>query len=100
MIKLVYRLTKLAVYVGIGYVLYEIVVGMLKHAEENPAPAPANPVPPPAPAPAAEHHDEHRTAAGTRTNMTGSSGAGRAVPVDDFGGGTRRQRVGRGVVSR
>ena len=97
MIKLIYRLTKLAVYAGIGYVLYEIVVGLLQHAEESPAPAPANPVAPPAPAPAPE---EHRPSAAVRTNMTGSSGVGRAVPVDDFGGGTRRQRVGRGVVTR
>lgn len=90
-----FRLLKLAFYVGLGYIVYEMVIGMLQQEQSKAAAAPAAPAPKPAPAPA-----PHLSEAAAHTNMTGSDGHGKAVPVDDFGGGTRRQTVGRGVIHR
>jgi hypothetical protein len=87
-----FRLLKLAAYALLGYMLYELFLGM----SENEA-AQRMSVTRGGGGRGARSPDA-RAREGSRSNISGPGG-GRTVEVSDVSGGERKARVGRGVVT-
>ena len=85
MLRLMLKLVKWSVYVGVGYVIYELIAGMSSGDEHEQAGAPA-------PRPVSATH-------APGVNLTGR-GAGTHTNIDNGDGGHRSTTVGRGVIRR
>lgn len=79
------RLIKLLVYSLVGYVLYELYLGMTEQQESGDSSR------------STTSRRKGSMAGGASQRITGP-GRGTSVSTQETGGGTRRQTVGRGVV--
>ncbi len=85
---MIVRLIKASAYALLGYVLYELFLGISETAEKMEGAATKSP----------GKKRMERALNEDRGRMSGRRGQGREVQTDEANGGTTRHRVGRGVV--
>jgi hypothetical protein len=88
-----FRLIKLAAYALLGYVLYELVLGISESERRSMEPAGKRSQSQP-------RGQRRQPQEGGEGRTMGRTGQGLTVPVSDTTGAERTERVGRGVVSR